>query len=76
MYHNMPAFNRLQKKGRVYSLTVPVAVVRALQAKPGDYFRVMMSSMHTLTLEHLPLTDKLTNLNADAAPIEYVNTAE
>lgn len=68
----MAHYRRLQIKNGVYFLALPIGMIEAMQALPGDYFRVSMVNEHTMTIEHINNSDKCINLNLEDKNIKYV----
>lgn len=50
----MASYLKLQKKGANYFILVPKNMVRAVGAKPGDYFKLTLDTTMRICAEHIP----------------------
>lgn len=68
----MPHYNKVQKKGRVYFIALPIQYITALKIKPADYLEITLSHDGLILMQHIPSSQqaKYTNLNDNN--IEYV----
>ena len=68
----MPSYRKLQRKNGIYSLSIPPALVKALQAHPGDFFELSIQSDYRITFRHIKQTDAILNLNSELTETQYV----
>lgn len=68
----MAHYRRMQIKNGVYFMALPIGMIKAMQALPGDYFKVSMVNERTMMIEHITNSDKCINLNLEDKNIKYV----
>ena len=68
----MPAYNKVQKKGRMYFIAVPINYITALKIRPADYFEITLEQDGVIKMKHISSAHQAKYNNLSDNDIQYV----